>query len=412
MDRQISGLINDISMLETVKERQKFINDLPMKKVFYCEECSINNNKCFNNDLSKQSSQPQCKANKVLLTSLRHCDDKSVNLIDSIVFDLEKCKLLSSFPKRVIKYGDLSNDVKKSNKFSNFKVKRLVNGTMYVIYYDNDKMNWIIHTKNHSNANNIIIYNNKSNYDIVANQINFDILDKDNCYTFIITDPDIHIIEEYRDVIFVQYMNVNTFELVYKLHGFRNMKDFNKLANTAVSNLISNCSISISNYKNTGHKFYGYLLELDNNKCNIMIESTIMIKLRTIFYNNIRNFSKLYPNNDINDNNDGDNIDVSSYNEKREKFLSLNVYCSSQTEQNKPLLKLFKCYEQKFIYYDKFYDELVTDIIKSKVGKNTMVDNFIIKLNGEITFNEENRSVISNIIKSFTYIPEIIDFIE
>lgn len=408
MDKQLNYLIYNLKQFDTIQQKQIYIDRLPMLKRFHCTECKKNNIKCINKELAKLDNQPLCKANRVLLTSYPNCSNTNVNLLDSVIIDLNDNRVLSVFPKRHILYSDLHHQ-KPQVKLTEYKIRKLVNGTMYTIYFDNE---WIIHTKNNYNANDNIIYGTKNNADILFEFVNIDLLDKNSCHTFIVTDPEVHVMESKSSITFIESVNLLTFDIIKSKKGFKIMKTYPN-ENNKLSDLINNAKESLNRYDETGNKFYGYLLETDDDSCNVMIESRLMIKIRQVFYDKLRDYNILAKKFDSQNHNLGDSYHTTDkYKEERDKYLSLYIYVSSQIDMNKPLLKLFHIYTDRFKYYDSFYEDLTTQVITKNTDESPQIVNFFYNLiSNDMKCCEQNRKTIRDIIKSYNYIDNVLEHI-
>lgn len=396
MDIQISNLLDQLSQIDDLEKKQIYVDKLNINKKFYCDKCALNGKDCLNNELSKEKTK-SCEKSKVLLTSRYRNFKDNINLVDSVIIDLLSNRLLSTFPKRSINYKSLGH-IKKI--IGPFKTYELVNGSMFTLYYDNHE--WFIHTKNAYNANNKIIYGNESNGNIIYNMINVDMLDRNNCYTFILTHKNIHVTEENNNITFVQSFNLKNNAI--EINSFQeenitenNFKSFNRMVhkkqldNCDLSTLEKLCESAYLDFETKGNKFYGFLIECDSNLPNIIIDSLLMQKMKDIFYDNLSKRSPLIDSN-------------------KEKFMSLVIYMNSNMESKKTLLKLFKIYEPYYQKYDEFFDTLLENILRNNSSK--LVDELSSVLLHLINPNiKGNSKIIMDIIKNPENVETILKYI-
>jgi hypothetical protein len=240
--------------------------------------------------------------------------------------------------------------------------------------------------------NEIMIDILKDNHDIFYN-----LLDKTKCYTFGIKHSSIHPFNDGLNKIwFVCSTNINSGNVDHTFENNINIKPQRKLKKSIklVNELFPLLKHAYDNYLNNEQVSYGFLLvskntDITNEYSNILLESTLLQKIRTVFYHNkFKNLIKV---------NNYDRIDyIIIYN-----YLDYNNYNS--------FIRLFPQFITHFIQLNNIMEFLIKNIINyDDLPKNHEHFNHIEilykSLKSKFTFTSNDYEIIKSFVLSSSFI--------
>ena len=139
-------------------------------------------------------------------------EDEFVQKFRGTIFEKKTNKCLCHTFKRGISYKEF----KTKHSIEDILVEESIDGTMINAYYYNGK--WNFSTKGMIHSDKCFWFSRKSFYEMFLECLDFDLdlLDKKNCYSFIITHPENRIITKYTEckLYLVRVRNMDTFEIV------------------------------------------------------------------------------------------------------------------------------------------------------------------------------------------------------
>jgi hypothetical protein len=292
----------------------------------------------------------------------------------------------------------LTNNLIKCDTFDIYKV---LDGTVIGLYFHDRNNKWVISTSRGYDMNDSI-FNTKS-FETMLEEIllNFktdkslslqefyDTLDKNCCYSFGITHPDLHLFKEgnvediYR-IWFIQSVNLNDLNLPINRNFNENYHDLIKnqpKINFTVNNthcLFTKLKNAYNEFVKTGNVNYGYLLISKNYKSShdhsvILLESALMHYIRNLIYDS--SYTNFIKDRDYN----------------RETTIALNSYLDKA--RSDIFISLFPQFKDKFIAYSNLEDDLSRSILENIQGNNNENDGIKLKVINYLT--NEIRNLIS-----------------
>ena len=324
-------------------------------------------------------------------------------ICNGLIIDLESLALLSIFPKFCDAHCNLDSiDNKKLKQFYICKERKY--GSQITLYWYNGK--WIISTINGINNNNVT-WNGAETFENALNSVikylsnneenleSFcDKLDKNHCYTLGFTIPTYHPATNQYDLWFVESLNLsNNKRIVKKNIEFDFVTEEIINNNITIENIKDNCINAINNYINDHeNSCYGYLLvNKSNNRCNILIESDLMLEIK--LYGHTINYNV-----------------INEYNIDRKLYLAMQIYIFSYKRHNY-LRELFKTYNEYFKLFDKYFEFIIShartliETNYSNVNDNKFVYEFIQHNTINLNKNDKNlEQIIKDLVIDEKYL--------
>lgn len=321
----------------------------------------------------------------------------------------------------------IKSEIEKHFNANDYKLYKVYDGTIINLYYYNNE--WKISTNKAYDANNLLFINNKTYKDVLLEILNyypefsFNKLNPMKCYTLCMKYHDYHPFIEnlhYNNnkLIFLQSINMDDFnnnqklEIIeneniglplsqqYDIHSFQNL---NSIYNTLNNEIIRyKKEKHLANYE----PIFGIILRSNNfnktkNYSNILIESSLMNKIRNMIYNH--SFTKKLNFYDVLDKFNNMIIDKNYYNMLN--LISLKIFLTKKDLNLFTLL--FPDYKQHMKIYDYVFKYMAKYIIKNshifennihnvdRILKNNLnLDTIILPSDIAINFNKLNKLLI------------------
>jgi len=289
------------------------------------------------------------------------------------------------------------------NKYINkslYNIYKIEDGTIINIYYYNKNQSWVIST---TRGIDVSIYNDILIDILKEKDINIDefykSLDKNNCYTFNIQHNSIHKFNNANNIWFIQSinltnMNVSNIEFI-KIPN-QVLLPYKQEDTVSILNIINKTNkYSLNNYLNTDENNLGYILKSNNVSLtgissNIIIESSLMKKIRQLLYSN--KYVKL----------------SKKYNVSTSEIVVVSSYLD--VNNNNLFIKLFPCYTNTYNILAKITLLEISNIIRYSKSvnntKNTEIFSTVTKflfdnINKLYNLNSVNDIHLQDIIHNF-----------
>ena len=267
---------------------------------------------------------------------------------NGLIIEFPNCNLLV-IPPKTLRYELDASATNNSLKKNLYDIQYIDEGTSISLYWFNSK--WCISTTSGYEMNNVqwnnITYQQALDEILKTYNITFDDLklSKDKCYSFIIKHPNFHPFWEdnkptYK-IVFIQSVVLAT-GIINKVNDVHdNLSIIRKLECNNVHELFKNAKQA----KDPNVKYlFGYILRSDYNIPNLLIESSLLINIRKLAYdNNLKKFSQ---------NNKLDHINS----------FKLSAYLSRKSHTQ--FLELFPQYRDDFKYFDSVINKVINRIIQ------------------------------------------------
>ncbi len=307
---------------------------------------------------------------------------------------------------------------------NNYNLYKVYDGTIVNLYFYNNE--WKISTNKAYEANNLLFINNKTYQDVFSEILNyypefsFEKLNVNKCYTFCMKYHDYHPFIEnlhYNNnkLVFLQSIDMDLFNNQQKLVINENEDvglpisqkyDINNFQN--LQSIYNSLNNEITRYKKEKHlanyePIFGIILRSKDFKktksySNILIESTLMSKIRNLIYNH--SFTKKLNFYDVLDKHNNMMIDKNYY--SMLNLIRLKIFLVKKDLNLFTLL--FPDYKQHMKIYDYVFKYMVKYLIKNihvfenninnfdKLLKNTLeLDTIIIPSEININYNKLNK---------------------
>jgi len=179
-----------------------------------------------------------------------------------------------------------------------YNVVKIMDGTCINLYYYNNI--WKISTIHGYDVTNLK-WNDHEYMEILKSSVPkdfFDKLDKNKCYTFVISNIIYHpFVDKNKNcIIHVQNIDLSTLQISYKNNIYDQysnvqINDQSIDENITLDEIFNICNKSINNFINKGDINYGYLLYFKNYAkidiySNVIIESSLLKNIKYFIYNN------------------------------------------------------------------------------------------------------------------------------
>ena len=262
----------------------------------------------------------------------------------------------------------------------NYNLYKVYDGTIINLYYYNNE--WKISTNKAYDANNLLFISNKTYKDVLLEILNyypdfsFDKLDINKCYTICMKYHEFHPFIEnlhYNNnkLVFLQSIDMNLFNNFQKLEINENdniglpisqkydINNFHSL--NAIYYSLNNEILRFKKEKHLANyePIFGIILRSNNfsktkNYSNILIESTLMTKIRNLVYNH--SFTKKLNFYDVLDKHNNMIIDKNYY--SMLNLISLKIFLVKKD------LNLFTLLFPEYKHHMKIYDYLFKYMVK------------------------------------------------
>lgn len=287
---------------------------------------------------------------------------------NGFVFDVKNMKPLV-IPPLTYKSNIDKNIVNKHISNGVYDIYKVEDGTVFSLYWWEPSNKWVISTTRSYEINDkkwgSLTYTEIIKY--ILEKLGHDdkkfynSLDKSHSYTFGFKHPNMHPFHEGKEPIyklwFIQSSNLETYKVNYKFPNEFGINCQVKYETKVedISELFSQLHSSLDTYIEEGEVNYGFMLrsrniDEPNEYSNIMLESSLLQRIRLLYYHSNFNFAAQEMQYD------------------RESYIIVYSYL----DINRHLLfrKLFPQYNSKFYKLDEITSDLTKDILNIVKNKN------------------------------------------